>query len=145
VEGWEENMKPLSEMSHEEKCREFAELNGIHWHKWEENKNTEFDLFQYYCAGCDDYTNDTEFRENPSFSHAAELLEVMQKRKDWYISDWREAKGFIFKIGEPILVDGNVKVFVVELPFVMNNKLLLDACLEWSREHDDLPWVKSLL
>jgi len=115
------DMKPLSSMSHEEKCREFAELNNIHWHSyfwvW-----TDMALNRgYFQCSCGHTTNDFE-KENPTFLHAAELLEVMQRREDRF--------GFVDKY----LYKNSISIYV-PIDYILNPSKLLDACLEWSREH----------
>lgn len=119
-------VKPLSEMSHEEKCREFAELNNIHWHEVWSQKATTFEgepvtLKGVTCVICG------KEEQNLTFSDAKSILEVMMKRKDW--------DTFACKYFTTIGNQSGYFLYAADLRYTMKPTLLIDACLEWSWEH----------
>jgi hypothetical protein len=125
-------MKPLSEMTHEEKCREFDKLNNIHRHEIISNPNYHFlpsvisSEPKYLCSCGESVHNILDSpankHSNPTYSHAAELLEVMRNRGDWH--------KFILIIGCKLPEYEFVFIYYLD-----NSDKLIDACLEWSREH----------
>jgi hypothetical protein len=105
-------------------CREFTELTGGHWHEWTEYQGNKCKCGLFRYRGTD----------NPTYDNPADVLRVMMVRDDWFFMDWKKCEGFIWKIGEAIIVDGKVKVFTVELPFIIEPDALLKAAVEFLRE-----------
>ena len=117
-------------------AEEFAKLNNIHWHEYVAVGNRPAYKGGWKCE-CGDAIQCSPListGRNPTFSHPEEILEVMMKREDWYIANWKRPCGFIWKIGMVIDVDTEIIIFHIELEFIINPAKLLTAAIEWCRE-----------
>lgn len=105
-------------MTREEICKEFCELNGMHWHEdIQDIENGKLIGYPVWVCNCG--YRSTFPPPNHTFPDAKSILEVMMKREDW--------KLFI------TIIVCDLYTFIHK--FVLSSDKLLAAALEWCREH----------
>jgi len=130
--GWPDedfgtSTKPISEMTQEEKCKELVEMNGGCWHKvsWADNLGEVVECscgYRTYACKIQNHI----IENNPSFTHAKELLEVMMKREEKH-DEFFNMIGQYYNTDPPDVLIG--------LEYILNPTKLLDVCLKWCREN----------
>jgi len=92
----------------------FAKLNGIQWHEPNKRMIDECIACGLSCKVCRD--------QNPTFTDAKSILEIMMKRKDFYLF-LRRLSDIHFGYTNNINID-----------YIINPDKLLDASIEWCEE-----------
>ena len=119
-------------MTREQKCKEFTELNGGHWHEvsWV-NPNGPMFSGHYQCLTCQagSHFRDNVKIANPTYSRPEEVLAVMMKRKDWFVENWHEPEGFCWEIGSGGLT--------VDIAYITVKDKLFNAAHQWCAEHKE--------
>lgn len=113
-------------MTREEMCREFCELNGMHWHEdIQDIENGKLIGYPVWVCNCG--YRSTFPPPNHTFSDAKSILEVMDKRTD--------AKLFYANL----IYSGNVEGIdddgLIPREYILNPDKLLSVALDWCREH----------
>jgi hypothetical protein len=124
-----------------DKNKRACELLGICWHEYTYKAND----FLYECScgfkisvPCEDVILEHVKSSNPDFTTPAgriQLLEIMSKREDWYVENWKEPQGFCWEIGTrdcgagPLLIYAR---YLLDLPDKPNfNDRLLTAAIDF--------------
>ncbi len=107
-------------------AEKFAKLNGIEWHEYEWVYIDEsLRRGHYLCEGCGHETMDFQ-KENPTFTDAKSIIEVMMKREDWDL--------FSTRIGNAWYA-GNGYTNKIDIYYVQNADKLLDEAIKWCEEN----------
>ena len=113
-------------MTREEMCKEFAELNGMHWHEdIQDIENGKLIGYPVWVCNCG--YRSTFPPPNHTFPDAKSILEVMDKRAD--------AKLFYCSLIYASGYDENDDDGYIDRDYVLDSDKLLSAALEWCREH----------
>lgn len=105
------------------KAEQFCKLNGVCWHDY-----TGEDEFE--CRICHESLFLT--KDNPTFTDAKSILEVMMKRDDWYVENWKEPQGFLWKIGTRDIGTGPIMIY---LNYILDPDKLLDEAIRFCEKN----------
>jgi hypothetical protein len=125
MEGGKEDMKPISEMTTEEKNQEACGYLGICWHEVD-------DEFSLFCNKC---RKSIWKNPNPDFTDPVRLLREIEKREDFGEFLYMGLSNLKADINNGIakVVTGLLTSFVKS--YITNTEgALLDAFLEWERQ-----------
>ena len=111
----------------------FAKMNGIEWHDLTHLQGYEYTCecgvaYNVFDPRCIDLTIAQHNKNNPTFSDAKSILEVMQKRDDF--GDF-----LIQKVGKLHLAESDKLYAYVEIYYVYNPDKLLTEAIKWCEQH----------